>query len=747
MTEQNPFRKFWLAGYQRLVPITPPDAQVSEKSTLFKRRGALGKAVGIRGNDGLWRGFDWLKSTTTADDLDAWYAMGAGVGIRTGDGLVALDIDTLNAELAERAESLARATLGPAPVRFGRAPKRLLLYRTEPGVPYQRVIFDDGLEHKPGAEARIELLTDDRQFVAHGIHPATGQPYKWVGLCELNDLATVTPEAFRAYFDLLASLLPAAKKETQAAPSDRNVDQNSLRADLETVRKAVDALPNTTALFPTYDDYVRVGYAIKGACLDAPAEGLQLFQQWAAKWEGGNDPERVEADWNRMKPPFEIGSAWLFEKADQLSGGQFQHAEAWFDVQPETELNPFEEQERKAGSTAQQVEPIKWLRPSDWTGKEPPEREWEVEGWIPRREVTLLYGDGGIGKTLLIHQYATAAAAGVDWLGQKTRKARVMCFFCEDGEDELHRRQLDICTALGVTLADVDNDLRIASRKYMDNLLAIWNRNTTAMQRTAVWEQLVADIKSFGATVFIVDTLADTFGGSEIDRSQVNSFIKSCLGAIVAETGASGIALGHPSVAGKAEGRSGSTAWSNAARSRIFLRYPKGTEKGNVRELEGMKLNYGPKGALLKLKWNRGAFDVLAGSRPEIELNAFKEGAGESAALPTVESANEAAVLQALVEAQAAETALNLTKNSTAYAPRVLKRQWPEYLGDVSPEDVESALVALEKRGAIKAGEVGRRSDRKPIFGYAVVRSVLEGGQTPSGTTDNLSDRDGVFGS
>src|SRR5690606_16751155 len=115
-------------------------------------------------------------------------------------------------------------------------------------------------------------------------------------------------------------------------------------------------------------------------------------------------------------------------------------------------------------------------------------REWEVEGWIPQGEVTLLYGDGGVGKTLLAHQYATAAAAGLPWLGQPTRRAKVMCFFCEDSEDELHRRQIDINRALGVTYADLDDNLRIASRKYGDNLFILWDRNTGAMKRQAVWE-------------------------------------------------------------------------------------------------------------------------------------------------------------------------------------------------------------------------------------------------------------------
>jgi RecA-family ATPase len=91
----------------------------------------------------------------------------------------------------------------------------------------------------------------------------------------------------------------------------------------------------------------------------------------------------------------------------------------------------------------------------------------------------------------------------------------------------------------------------------------------------------VADAKAFRADVVIVDTIADVFAGSEIDRMQVNAFVKSCLGRLAQEIGGSVIALGHPSMAGKqsGEGESGSTAWSNAVRSRLYLKVPEGRRK------------------------------------------------------------------------------------------------------------------------------------------------------------------------
>lgn len=363
---------------------------------------------------------------------------------------------------------------------------------------------------------------------------------------------------------------------------------------------------------------------------------------------------------------------------------------------------------------------IEWIRPSQWEGTAPPPRQWEVKDWIPKNEVTLLYGDGGIGKTLVAHQYATAAAAGLPWLGQETRKAKVMCFFCEDSADELQRRQIDINRALGLTMADVDTNLRIAPRKYFDNLMVLWDRQTGAMKRQAIWDQLRDDAVAFGAEVVILDTIADTYSGSEIDRAQVSAFLKSCLGKLAHEIGGTVIALGHPSAAGKSSGSgtSGSTAWSNAVRSRLYLRYPKGVSKGNVRELEGMKTNYGPVGNVIKLRWDRGAFAVLASSAPSLTA-------------PGVETAACDALLAALRACSGQR--MTMATNSTNYFLKVVRRREADLLEPFDDADIERAMATLEKAKAVVPREIGRDSSRRAIMGFAVLEDILSGASEPSG--------------
>lgn len=756
MSTPNPFRALRDLGYQNVLPIIPPGVELDPNTYLYLNidtpQDGRGKAPGIPWSSGKWGGLtDWQNLVASDAQLDYWHSIGAGVGLRTGDGVLMIDIDAREIDRADAMEADAIARFGPAPLRIGAWPKRALVYRIEGSIPYETISYERGGQGNVPEEDRendaIEFSAGKRQMVMLGTHAKTGQPYRWVRpLVPFDQLTMVSDEAVAEFkADWLAKLPKAVKSKTRKHDQTAPVQEN-LKGDLDLVAKAMRALPNTKALYPTYNDMIRVGEALHAATADDRSLGLELWHEWCEKWEGGDYTEAsAERTWRTFDHEHYIGAGFLFHEAHEHShkdaegAREFDKSVLHFDgkvVEPKKipgEVLLFDAAMTQQEESAPKDPPIKWVRPSEWAGQEPKPREWEVEGWIPRYEVCLLYGDGGIGKTLAIHQYATAAAAGLDWLGQKTRKAKVMCFFCEDSEDELLRRQIDINKSMGLTLEDSDSNLRIASRKYMDNLLILWDRNTGALKRQAVWEQLRNDAVGWGAEVIIVDTIADTFGGNEIDRAQVNAFIKSCLGRLAQEINGTVIALGHPSMSGKqsGSGTSGSTAWSNAVRSRIYLRYPKGVEKGNIRELEGMKLNYGAKGNLLKLRWHGGAFEVLAASVAPVS--------GESApkvphdGLLTVESASDTAVFDA-VQAQAGlGVAMSLKPNSPHFAPKVLKRREPDLLAGYSLEEVETAFARLERRGALVEVEVGRKENRHSVMGYEVVPAAMFEGSTGEG--------------
>ena len=84
---------------------------------------------------------------------------------------------------------------------------------------------------------------------------------------------------------------------------------------------------------------------------------------------------------------------------------------------------------------------------ASFAGKPVPERRWIVLDMIPDKTVTLVSGDGGVGKSVLIEQLGIAAAAGGEWIGTLPEAGPVVFVSAEDELDELHRRVVAIANA------------------------------------------------------------------------------------------------------------------------------------------------------------------------------------------------------------------------------------------------------------------------------------------------------------
>src|SRR5579872_467845 len=170
--------------------------------------------------------------------------------------------------------------------------------------------------------------------------------------------------------------------------------------------------------------------------------------------------------------------------------------------------------ETTLGSAPSKGSPLAWLRPISLAGKEAPERRWIVPNWVPAGVVTGLYGDGGLGKTLLAQQLLTSAALGRPWIGQYTERVKALGLFCEDSADELHRRQADINTLYNCSFADLA-DIVWLPRLGDDNMLIAFSKGRAEL--TAFHKQILEAAQDFGARVVVIDTVSDTFGGNEND--------------------------------------------------------------------------------------------------------------------------------------------------------------------------------------------------------------------------------------
>ncbi|WP_051380296.1 AAA family ATPase [Bradyrhizobium sp. WSM1743] len=245
-----------------------------------------------------------------------------------------------------------------------------------------------------------------------------------------------------------------------------------------------------------------------------------------------------------------------------------------------------------------------------------PPREWAVRERILKRQVTLLYGDGAIGKSLLTLQLACSTVLSRGWFGSDPEPGPVIYLGAEDDEDELRHRLHDIAAHYNEPFSElIINGLYASSYAGQDMTLARFDSDGY-IEQTPLFRALWGRAQIIRPVMIILDTLSDIFDGDENNRGQVAAFVAQLRSLAIAANCAV-IVNAHPSQAGSNTGTSGSTAWHGKVRGRLHLRAANKDEgESGLRVLEYKKVQYGPLPPKLMLRFQNGIFvpEVPGGS-------------------------------------------------------------------------------------------------------------------------------------
>ena len=310
-----------------------------------------------------------------------------------------------------------------------------------------------------------------------------------------------------------------------------------------------------------------------------------------------------------------------------------------------------------------------------------------IDGLLPERVVTLLGAHGGTGKTMLGLIAAVCLATGSAFMGKPARRARVVFYSGEDPAQVLRWRLAQICREYALDPRELDGWLTVIDATEGDPTLytEILDGGTRHGITTHAYNSLRA-ISESGAEVFVIDNASDAYDADENQRARVRGFIRSLAHLVKQQAGAV-LLLAHVDKStakgfGGSEGYSGSTAWHNSVRSRLFM-----SEDDSGLLLEHQKSNLGKKSDPIRMEWSERGVLVLANA------------AGDCLGL--IASAHRVAVIQMLAEFYDRGEFIPTSPNAAGNAYRQLKDEH-SFPARMKSGDFYRLLRDIERSGFIE---------------------------------------------
>lgn len=332
--------------------------------------------------------------------------------------------------------------------------------------------------------------------------------------------------------------------------------------------------------------------------------GREIWHDWSsksAKYKG-----RAETDYK-------------YDRATQ--GGGYTIATVLYEAakNPSYKSLSFSRQSAHADFSAERVDPepgevfpaITLISINDVISHPSPAPAFVWGGYLPRGVVSMLAAHGGTGKSTIALMLCVATALGRPLFGVDTVQCNALFVSLEDSASVVRHRLANICEKWCVNPASLDGKLTIADGTGAPELFTADHRAAGAKTRT--YFEMNQLVKSGEVGLVVVDNSSDAYGGDEIQRRQVRAFIRAlmevakpvnCALLLLAHVDKSTSRLKQPE---NSEGYSGSTAWNNSVRSRLFM---KRDESGKL-NIEHQKSNLGRCREPLTLTWREGELPQL----------------------------------------------------------------------------------------------------------------------------------------
>lgn len=377
---------FYQKGFRGLVPVSPESKA----------------AISGWPNAGSW---DKDKLEAMVDK----YRGGYGIGIVSGCGVAAIDIDILDENLAERAKNIIFEHCGQSDfIRIGQYPKIAIFYRGTK-VPYRKHPYGLPIEIYGGKGKTAGHI------VIHGTHAKTRNDYHWpnrsfIDIKSIDDLPALDPDTLDAALEEIATELSSLTR-TSTLGGEIDIDQEGIGVD--TARQVWKLKGDLTEWMLNAEEGTR--HATMLAALSF-LHGAEFSQEKYSRHPAELNQSQIL---DRARHINEVYRGFLKAKPEQSARTEFERAASWVDANIEDPsikaraeyLNEFDVDDKPAGFVrfGREAEALTYQHGPDCF----------VDNLF-YADVSILTGAGGSHKTTIAIREAIQTALGKPLWGHKT---------------------------------------------------------------------------------------------------------------------------------------------------------------------------------------------------------------------------------------------------------------------------------------------------------------------------------------
>ena len=374
---------------------------------------------------------NWSRIKSTPELIESWDA-DASIGITTGE-VVAIDIDCYDKHVTNAIVKYCNKNIGKGLGRIGRAPKALLLFRTD--TPMSKSVSAKFTDDEGNTNC-VEILGKGQQLVAYGIHPETQQEYRWPKACPYTvpvaDLPTISAEQITDLFSFFNDTAPSwwwrsstsAALQQPAANQDNVLNFENMKQPTGLSHKEIQRHLSHMDAEP-YDEWLLVGQALHHE-FDGGYDGLTHWVDWSSNASSYDGHKLLESKWESFSA---LRDDAVVTMRTVIATAQ-------------TRTKEVKQQVAVEQATSLEASKLPRFDVKNFTVSP---REWVLGTRLLAGYITAMFAPGGVSKSMFSMITAASIATGRSLTGEVIHKqGKVWLINNEDDTDEQYRRLMGI---------------------------------------------------------------------------------------------------------------------------------------------------------------------------------------------------------------------------------------------------------------------------------------------------------------